>query len=334
MKATLPLYVLLGLPATVYAASYIYLAFYHGQAVIINTVVHEGGLYTFLQTILYASHFLGHIPVHTVLALYFVGVYMCLTPHFYESRLHLSRWPFVFLLVNFLLASVAISLIGFGLEDTMAFILQQKQNVRHYTAGGSWNLHLPSTLLQLALIPVFIFAVRLFFARPLHASRRGSFYIGVGLFLIVAFTGLVNEDPAFALGHVLSDPRHLAHSVREIATFPLIYYPLPLYLFLTWEGRLEGARGNAGKALKIFMGLLTIVFVSAFLYQMLVPLAQGVGALAQKPAFMKGESLPIAHLLASHYFEHFLDTIYFLLVCMILFAFAAPVAGNPKRGKI
>jgi hypothetical protein len=325
---------LLWLPASVYLVSYAYLAFYHGRLNLLDTPVHEGGLYTFLQTLLYASHFLGHIPVHTALALYFVGVYLCLSPRPAGADIVRSRWPLIFLLANFLLACAAISLIAFGIDDTMAFILQQKQSARHFGLGGSWNLHLPSTLLQLALIPVFIFAVKNLFAAGIQESRQGFFYAAAGLAVMAVFTWLVNKDTAFAVGRALSDPRHLAHSVREIATFPLTYYPLPLFAFLAWEERSALAPGRARGGVKILMGVLVLVFAGAFLYQAAAALSHDIGALSQKPAFMKGESLGIAYLLASHYFEHFLDTIYFSLACLILYVFAADGGGISTSGRI
>src|ERR1700690_240417 len=70
---------LITLPILTYATSYLYLALYHGRALLFNTVVHEGGTYSLLQTMFYASHFLGHIPVHVVLAFFFTGCYMCLS---------------------------------------------------------------------------------------------------------------------------------------------------------------------------------------------------------------------------------------------------------------
>ena len=46
---------------------------------------------------------------------------------------------------------------------------------------------------------------------------------------------------------------------------------------------------------------------------------EGVGTLAQKPEFAKGGELSVIYLLASHFFEHFLDTIFFALFATFVF---------------
>ena len=54
-------------------------------------------------------------------------------------------------------------------------------------------------------------------------------------------------------------------------------------------------------------------------HQASVSLSHGVGNLAQERAFARGGPLGIPYLLASRYFEHFLDTIFFVFfffVCL------------------
>jgi hypothetical protein len=49
----------------------------------------------------------------------------------------------------------------------------------------------------------------------------------------------------------------------------------------------------------------------------------GIGQLAQTPPFAKAGTLSVPYLLASHYFEHLLDTIYFTLLTLLLWSFAS-----------
>lgn len=63
-----------------------------------------------------------------------------------------------------LVVSFVLSLSVFGADDTLAFITQKKQAVEIYRPGGSWNLHLPSTVSLFFLIPVFIFTTNLLFS--------------------------------------------------------------------------------------------------------------------------------------------------------------------------
>jgi hypothetical protein len=77
--AGLKMKLLISLPIIAYGVSYLVLALYHGKIFIFTTIVHEGGTHTLTRTIFYASHFLVHVPVHTVLAFLFTGTFLCLT---------------------------------------------------------------------------------------------------------------------------------------------------------------------------------------------------------------------------------------------------------------
>jgi len=117
-----------------------------------------------------------------------------------------------------------------------------------------------------------------------------------------------------------ADPRYLAHSVRELLTFPLTYFPVVLYFL--YRDRREPTGGKADAKLKVVIACLALVFLGGLLYQSIVPLSAGIGELAQKPGFAEGGRLSIAYLLASHYFEHVLDSVYFTLLCLLLHGWA------------
>lgn len=311
---------LLYLPVAIYLLSYLYLAFYHGKLYLISTVIHEGGIYTFLQTTLYASHFLGHIPVHTVLGLYFIGVYLCMSEMGPVVQSNKKGFTLLIGLLLFLAASWWISLELFGVSDTYSYILQQKQSVVRMEEGGSWNLHLPSTMMQFLLIPIFIYAVKILFRSKVSWSKEGFIFIGMAGVLCLVMTWLVNDNFFLAVSYVWINPRYLAHSVRELATFPLIYYPIPFYFLLKYSERSE-KEWNMQKISK-WMVVLGVIFIILFSYQAIIPLREGIGELAQKPSFAEEGELSIVYLLSSHYFEHFLDTVYFSLFCLTLFFFS------------
>lgn len=337
----LPLRSLIAMPIFAYLFSYAYLAYYHGKSFIFNTVVHEGGTFTLIQDAFYASHFLGHIPVHTTLAFFFTGIFLCLAAG--DGGRHLKRnVDFLLIaLVFFLVFTFFLSLSVFGYEDTFAYLAQKKQSVARYEQGGSWNLHIPSTTMQFMLIPIYLFGVMVLFRRPVRLSSKGAFYIlaSVGLFLI--FGLYFNTGFLAAIYKVWTDPRYLAHSVRELLTFPVIYYPIPLYFMMKDNTNNENPQNSANwkelKPLKICFVILLVIFVAAFAYQSYIPLTQGISELAQKPAFARGGKLGIPYLLAAHYFEHFLDSIYFSLFCLLLFGaanrrFTASRKWNEQQG--
>ena len=323
-----PVWLLL-VPVAVYAASYAYLAVYHQNAFLLNTIVHESGAYTLLENTLYASHFLGHIPVLVTLALLFTGCCLCLGTSDHYPFAGRRAWLPGLLLLAFVAVSFVVSLILFGREDTFVFIAQQKQRVGVTGEGGSWNLHLPSTLLQLAMVPVTLFAAMPVFGAPLRPNARGGLLLGLSLVTLVGFTFLFNGDLVGTFLLVWRDPRYLAHSVRELATFPLTYYPIPLYVILRSQ-RLSNTPPNERHGrLWVLMSVLAVVFVVGFAFQVQRSLSAGIGDLAQKPAFAKGGRLGVPYLLASHYFEHVLDTIFFALLSLLLYGLAVRDAGKP-----
>ena len=104
---------LIAIPLCTYLVSYLYLAYYHGKVWLFNTTVHEGGTYTLLQTMFYVSHFLGHIPVYTILAFLFTGTYLCLTGSYRREWPRKQTCLTLLILVIFLVVSFALSLVIF-----------------------------------------------------------------------------------------------------------------------------------------------------------------------------------------------------------------------------
>jgi hypothetical protein len=316
---------LIALPVLTYAASYLYLALYHGKSFLFNTVVHEGGTYSLLQSLFYASHYLGHVPVHIVLAFFFTGCYLCLSgdnPGRWTKR-KIQMLSAVFVL--FLVSTAILSITVFGYEDTFSFITQKKQGVGIYRDGGAWNLHLPSTVLLFVFIPVYIYVVKKICDKNVLVGTRGMGYLAFGFALFLSFTFVLNRhNITETLCLISSDPRYLAHGVRELLTFPLTYFPIPLYFFLREEKERGLASGSAvDRKLAAGIIFLLIIFMAGLFYEASIPLSKGIDNLAQRPAFAKGGKLGIPYLLASHYFEHFLDTIFFALFCLLLYGFAS-----------
>jgi hypothetical protein len=307
---------LLLLPAAVYLASYAYLALYHGRAWLWSTPVHESGRYTLLETTFYASHFLGHVPVLLTIALLAAGSWRSMSPPS-SPPFGRGRQLAVAGLGLLVAGSLALAIGYFGLDDTLAFILQRRQRPGDVVAGGSWNLHLPSTLLQFALIPVAVYLTRSAFARPVVWSRHGLSLVAAAAAVAIGMTWLVNPAPLAAVAGVWRDPRYLAHSVRELVTFPLTYYPLALAVLLSGEAEARRDRRAVSRP-DLAIGALAALFAVAFAYQVVVSLGHDIGALAQQPSFAEGVRLGIPYLLASHFFEHCLDSVFFTLVTLLL----------------
>jgi hypothetical protein len=312
----LPLWVLPLLPVSVYAFSYIYLAAYHGQAALWNIVVHESGRLTFYETLFYSSHFIAHIPVHIVLALFFVGSFLGFAN---RAREQTRAWRHLLGAIGlFLLTCLAHSLLTFGMEDTMDYILQRKQGTDRFGEGGSWKLHYPSMMILPLLIPTYIWAVRRLLGLPTNSGRFAWRFPITAIVGFVLFAGLFETDPLNEIAHAWSNPRYLGHSVREIATFTLTYFPLLLWLMIKKEQPVPGPY-PADARLPTPAIVAFTVFMILFAYQVAVSLRADIGSIAQKPDFAVGGELTVPYLLASHYFEHFLDTLFFALSGLLFF---------------
>jgi hypothetical protein len=311
-------------PAVVLAASYLELMRFHGRWWLWGTVVHESGRLTLLETTLYASHFLGHVPVCLVLALLLAGSFAVLEGGD-RGRTGSGRLAGLAVLLGaYLAATVALSVAWFGVHDTLAYVLQERQRAGSYDAGGSWALHLPSTELQLALVPLVAAAAIWLFAGRLRPSLRGAGLVAAAGVSTVAITWLV-AGPA-RLVAVWADPRYLAHSVRELVTFPLLYYPVPLAVWLAALPR-RRPRVRPSTATTWILALLAATFLFGLVYQVTASLAAGVDSMSQRPAFAGGVPLGVPYLLASHFFEHVLDAVFFVLVALF-----ADVVRRRTRG--
>jgi hypothetical protein len=315
-----PARLLIALPLGTYLLSYLYLAIYHERLWLFGTVIHEGGTFTLLQTVFYASHMLGHLPSLTVIALLFTGTgLMLLRP---ETRPSVSPFAWAAILAVFLALCTVTALVFFGREDALAFFTQTKQGVAIFAEGGSWNLHLPSTMLLFAALPVYLILAAGILKIQFRPSSRGALFVITAAALTALFTVVFNSDPLGAVVTAWTDPRYLAHSVRELATFTITYFPLPLSL-LAFGPSGEVPPPQHSRRDSVWIVVLLGVTAAAFVYQCYVPLTAGIGDQAQKPPFAKSGSLSVPYLLASHYFEHVLDTIYFTLLALLLWSVAA-----------
>ncbi len=331
-NATLSPKILIWIPVLVYLLSYAYLAYYHQKLWLFNTVVHEGGTLTFLENLFYASHFLGHIPVHVTLALVFTGSYLSFAPPHSPGAPRDSSGLYS-ALAAFLLFLICLSFVMFGSEDTLAFILQRKQGVATYETGGSWNLHLPSTLLLIPLIPCYVGFARCFFGKPVHPNSQGLPFLGSGILLILTMTWLLNDHNLCPLWELWTNPRYMAHSVRELATFPLTYFPLPLYFLFKNEKNEREENSPIPNKTKALLFVPALLFLLGFSYQVAFSLSHGIENLAHKPPFAQGGRLSVTYLLTSHYFEHFLDTLFFTLVCLILARLGSPRQAHANQNQ-
>jgi len=160
-------------------------------------------------------------------------------------------------------------------------------------------------------------AARMLFGRTISMSRGGMPLIAAGLLLAAAMTRAAGGSALLTIARVWGDPRYLAHSVRELATFPVTIFPPAMFLLLRSEPEPADAPKIDPRTWR-WLAAGSAVFGVLLAYQVMVPLNAGLGGLSQKPAFAHGGHLSVAYLLSFHYFEHFIDIFFFAGLALFL----------------
>ncbi len=309
---------LLALPAAYFVIAYIYLAWWHNQVFLWNTLVHENGRLTLAGTIFYFDHFLGAAPMIIVFALCATGGLALAgapLPPADPSRAANVAAVLLGAAGSLVLIAFAASVLTAGWERTLDYALQKIERDGVLSKGGNWNQF------QLSNIPIALGAIGVGSSlvilaggfqskRNASLSRRGKMCIALAAALATGLTAVT-----FPGWQAFLNPRWMAHSIREMATHPLTSVPIALASMLLVEHRISKA-----DAWQIKPRLLSLILIGAGILMLFSQLSYLSGvdvmAMAQKPAFAAG-GISIPYLLASHVFEHFLD-----------FVFIAPLTGG------
>lgn len=302
-------------PFITYCIAYLVLAQYHHTLLLMYRTVHESGAFTLIETIGYAPHALAHIPVHIVVALLFCGWYVRfggpITLKGIDARLA------AIICVSLIGVLFLVSFSHFGADSTYAYISQNKQSEARYVPGGSWLLHIPSMVTLIGVLPIYLSLFFWIWNIPQASMRKSRMFFSSAAIFASIYSYIFIAPLMSSLYASISDPRYVAHSIREIATFPFTYFPIPLYLLV----RRSNGVVRTLHIRAIFLTALVTCIVLA--YQLTIALRANVHTLSQQPSFTNGDSLPTSYLLASHYFEHVTDTIYFTcFVIIFLYLYA------------
>ena len=324
--------VLVCLPAAYFVLAYGYLAWWRGSPFLWNTVIHENGRLTLVGSLFYFDHFLGCAPMVVVFAL-------CTAGGFADAghlpvitdlrRAALLARILLGLSAVMVIAALAASVACVGLDRTMDYALQRIERDDVMSPGGNWNQ------LQLSNVPIALGAIGFSgsFAAfgygrngvgKVNRTRGGVICIGIAIALMGALTGFT-----FPGLRAFLNPRWIAHSVREMATYPLTGVPIALAGVLLAEQRLSGVRAWTIKPRALSLSLIG-AGVLILLGQLVYLMNADVLAMAQRPAFAGGKSLSVAYLLFSHVFEHFLD---FVLIGPLTGGVYALVRGLEGGGR-
>jgi len=323
----------LSVPAIYFIASYTYLAWWHNNGFLFNTLIHENGRLTLLESLFYFDHFIAVVPMIIIFSLCMAGGFA--VAGYVPSDKNPSRAAsvaIVLLVGSALLVLVAsvMSIWTVGWERTVDYALQRIERDGVMSKGGNWNQ------LQLSNIPIAFGAIGLSVAftmsggefqreRSITLKAGGVSCIIFAAALCIGITALNwNGWTSFL------NPRWVGHSIREIATYPFTGIPIALISVLLVENYLSGLRSWIIEC-RLFSIILIGTGFTLAAGQLILLKNEDVLAYAQRPSFAPN-GLSIPYLLSSHVFEHFLDFVLIGPLTGGIYALLRLIALKQKSG--
>lgn len=306
--------------------SYAYLAHWHGNEWLWKTVIHENGRLTLLGSLFYFDHFLGCAPMAAFFALLLAGGSALRGACPSQPAAERARRYALILLPAaglFLAASFLASWHTVGQQRTLDYLFQRIERDGVTSKGGNWNQ------LQLSNLPIglgILAVARILSVGQGRVNRGAAGAIGFALALSAALT--ISSWPGL---EAFSNLRWLAHSLREMATYPLTGVPAAFAAVVLVEASLTKRRQWEIRFGWPSLALLALAGAVALVELAMLGDADPL-ALAQRPGFAP-EGLPIAYLLASHVFEHFLDFVWFAVLSAGLYALLR-ARGSRKNASV
>ena len=300
--------VIVSVPAIYLIASYSYLAWWHKEIFLLNSLIHENGRLTLLGSLFYFDHFVALVPMITMFSLCAAGG-ICLAGRA-PSDTDPSRTASVAIML--LMGAALLVLLAFvmsiwtvGWQRTLDYALQRIERDGIISKGGNWNQ------LQLSNIPIAFGTIGLSAAFTMSV---GEFQRERSITLIAGGVSCIFFAVALCIGITalnwngwtsFLNPRWLGHSIREIATYPFTGIPIALISVLLVENYLSGL-----KTWVLDFRLLSVILIcmgfTLAVGELILLKNEDVLAYAQRPSFAPN-GLSIPYLLSSHVFEHFLD---------------------------
>lgn len=307
--------ILISLPLVYLLISYGYLASWHGRANLLNTIVHENGRLTLLGSLFYFDHFVAHMPMIAAFGWCAVGG-VALTARVPRGvhiafRAGLAAVLLLGAATVLVVLSFLASLFTVGWQRTIDYLLQRIERDGVMSKGGLWNQ------LQLSNVPIALGTIGIGSAlRTVNSegSVLGELRLFTGGMACIGSAAAVLVAMSMATWRTWRDflnPRWLAHSMREIATYPLTGIPTALGSVVLVQYLLFGP---SIWTLRPGWPSLVLIALSVLIVGIEFELIRSVDilAIAQKPSFA-AERMSITYLLASHVFEHALDFVFIAL---------------------
>jgi hypothetical protein len=307
--------ILISAPLVYMLISYAYLAWWHGKPYLLNTIVHENGRLTLLGSVFYFDHYVAHVPMIVAFGWCAVGG-VALTARV-PRGVHLAFGAGLAAVILLGAATVLVvlsflaSLFTVGWQRTIDYVMQRIERDGVMSKGGLWNQ------LQLSNVPIALGTIGLGSALRTVNSESPAlgdprlFAGGIACIGAAAAVLVVMNIATWPTWRAFLNPRWLAHSMRELATWPLTGIPTALGSVVLVQYLLFGP---SVWTLRPGGPSLVLVGLSGLMVGLEFALVRSVDilAIAQKPSFA-AQRMSITYLLASHVFEHALDFVFIAL---------------------
>jgi hypothetical protein len=322
--------ILLAFPVLYFVASYVFLAWWHKKTFLLNTLIHENGRLTLAGSMFYFDHFVACVPMIALFSLFAAGG-LALSGHKHvDVNTARSKRAAALLLgvaVIMITGAFFASLYTVGTERTLDYAFQRIERDGVTSPGGNWNQ------LQLSNIPIVLGTLGVSSALLMNLAgyrKRYDRRLAAGGWICVGFAVVLMIALSIALfpgWSAFLNPRWMAHSIREIATYPITGIPIALVAIILVESYISGVRTWTIRIRYtniILIGTAVVILISQLIWIMNVDIL----AIAQKPSF-SAEGLSIGYLLTSHVFEHFLDFVLIALLSAGIYALIRVLTSGP-----
>jgi len=310
------------IPLLLLAGSYLYMAVTYRRLWLLDTIVHENGKYTLLQTILYFRHFTWEWLGKSIYCFYLVGAFFYYGNCKNESefgRKSISRWKVhAGWIISVVISALAIFIASqqFGFTEILRGLLQYRVNENSPLEFGShWRNHFLSNVALFGGSALAIILYRIL-GRGGWKRRKYSLLFGLSALAFCVLTIVFGFN-----AKQFQAPSYLGHQLREIAGTDLSITMLLAVSLLIWLERRYDAAANHGPECKIpaWSARLLVLFWT-------IPVAASCSYLAVSIARLDIEAelakvtntgnLSILGTFCWHFFEHSLDYVFVIsFVC-------------------
>lgn len=299
----------IGLPVGLLCACWIWLAIEHGSPTLSGVIVHENGVYTMRETVLYASHFLREIPVDIAMSLFAVAAFDSTVPM--SGRPHERRVRLAWLAATCAALVVAWALWAasraHGIDSALLDLAQFRTRDTVSAYGSHWHYHALSTLWFAIAAPVAAALLAALSGLPVQRRRVTAAWRA-------AWVSLLLPTLLFGVSALsVTSVRYTGHQARELLT----HVPITLPLMFATVVIVRGSIVPAGAAVRLPMPTRILAALRASPWRtalaLAIPVFLAVRTLAGDPMAEGQSEGGLVAMVAAHVFEHTLDYLFSML---------------------